>query len=86
MSNAKEVTEERNATHGDWLEQSYRGFHLKMALRDGENWSKMTPSQREALDMIATKISRILTGNPHEPDHWADIEGYAYLARKEIER
>jgi hypothetical protein len=25
------------------------------------------------------KMSRILCGNPNEPDHWRDIAGYATL-------
>jgi hypothetical protein len=33
----------------------------------------------EALEMICTKIARILSGNPNDPDHWKDIAGYAEL-------
>jgi len=35
--------------------------------------------QRETLEMIATKIGRILSGNPHEVDHWKDGAGYFQL-------
>ena len=35
--------------------------------------------QVEALDMIATKIARILNGNPDHVDSWIDIAGYATL-------
>ncbi|MDY0487330.1 DUF6378 domain-containing protein, partial [Pasteurella multocida] len=35
--------------------------------------------QYYALTMIATKIVRIVNGNPHEVDHWRDIVGYATL-------
>jgi hypothetical protein len=31
--------------------------------------------------MIAVKISRILTGDAGEPDHWDDIQGYAHLGK-----
>lgn len=40
--------------------------------------------QRESLDMMATKIARIVCGDPNDPDHWLDIEGYAKLARDRI--
>lgn len=32
------------------------------------------------LEMIAHKVGRILAGNPHFEDHWADIAGYARLS------
>jgi hypothetical protein len=75
------LTQERKKTHGDWAMQSRTANRLKELLRreGSSNWDRMTPSQQEALDMIATKISRILTGDPNEPDHWNDIAGYAHL-------
>lgn len=36
----------------------------------------------EALEMICTKIARILAGNARESDHWSDIAGYAELGRE----
>jgi hypothetical protein len=44
----------------------------------------MTASQREALEMIAHKISRILAGDPHFADHWTDISGYARLVERQL--
>jgi hypothetical protein len=40
---------------------------------------KYTPAQREALDMIAHKIGRIVAGDPNYDDSWVDIAGYAQL-------
>jgi hypothetical protein len=45
---------------------------------------KMTLVQRESLDMIATKIARIVCGDPDELDSWVDIGGYAELVIKDI--
>jgi hypothetical protein len=39
--------------------------------------------ERECLDMIALKISRVLSGRSLERQHWEDIEGYAHLALRE---
>lgn len=39
----------------------------------------LSPSQREALDMILHKIGRIVNGNPNHTDSWDDIAGYAKL-------
>lgn len=48
------------------------------------NYSKLSNTQRECLDMIFHKIARILEGNPNLADSWHDIAGYARLAEKEI--
>jgi hypothetical protein len=47
-------------------------------------WYKMRPDQREALEMIANKISRILNGNPDFVDSWEDIAGYAILVAERL--
>jgi hypothetical protein len=36
--------------------------------------------QREALDQIAVKLARILSGDPTCADDWRDLAGYAWLA------
>lgn len=49
----------------------------------GRNWHRLTPGEQEALDMIAHKIGRILSGaDPHDPEHWRDVAGYAVAARR----
>ena len=75
------LTSERKSTHGDWSEQSAMGNLLKKDMRGSPHWNGLNAMQQEALDMIATKMSRILTGNPNEPDHWDDIAGYAFLGK-----
>jgi len=83
MTNAKELTDERHNTHGDWLEQSMTAQMLKATVHARlKNVNKKLPSaQAEALDMICVKISRIINGNETEPDHWDDIIGYAHLGK-----
>ena len=46
---------------------------------------KLSRSQKEALDMIAHKIGRILNGDPNYADSWIDIAGYAKLVADELE-
>ena len=43
------------------------------------NWRILAPDQKEALEMIAHKIGRILNGDPNYDDSWIDIAGYAKL-------
>lgn len=81
-----ELTKERGKTHGPWDIQAACAGALKHVIQqDVERWKWMSPSQREALDMIAVKISRILTGDPNCVDHWKDIAGYATLVEKELQ-
>ena len=78
---AKQIIENRASTHGDYAEVSRTAQMIKAAI------SRNLPDyQREALDLIATKIARIVSGNPDELDHWLDIEGYARLARESIDK
>lgn len=76
-----ELTDERKSTHGDWKAQALLSNDLKAEMHRRPNWQGLSPGQREALDMIAVKISRILSGDPDHADHWDDIAGYAYLGK-----
>jgi hypothetical protein len=95
MSDVADTLNERQKSHGDFTDNARVMQALKDVARTGNNWPNpkapalnpvqaLTPVQREALDMILHKVGRILTGNPDEPDHWLDIEGYARLARERI--
>ena len=56
---------------------------LKTTMRAGVNWPRLSPGEREALDMAAHKIARILSGgNPSDPEHWSDVAGYAHAAMR----
>ncbi len=53
-------------------------------MRTREGWIRLSFSQREALEMIAHKIGRILNGDPDYADSWHDIAGYAKLVEDEL--
>jgi hypothetical protein len=76
----EELIEERNETHGKFTDNARVAQLLKETLRDELGWSSLSAVQREAIDMIVLKISRILSGKAGELDHWDDIAGYAKLA------
>jgi DNA repair ATPase RecN len=57
---------------------------LKDVMREVDGWRNLTPSQREALDMIQHKIGRILNGDQTYDDSWKDIAGYATLIVNEL--
>lgn len=57
---------------------------LKTVMRATPGWERLTPSQREALEMIQHKIGRVLNGDPTYDDNWRDIAGYATLILNEL--
>jgi hypothetical protein len=73
------IIEEREEAHGDYRAQAAMAQKLKDQIRASPGYGGLTFPQKESVDMIAVKISRILNGNPNEPDHWQDIAGYATL-------
>jgi hypothetical protein len=75
---------ERSKTHGIFLHNAFAIQSLKKSMLGNPNWEFLEDDQREALEMIAVKIGRILTGNPNEPDHWHDIVGYAKLVEDRL--
>lgn len=85
MDDAQKIIENRENTHGNYDTQAIRARQIKDTIssadreRQATGMSRLTAAQHEALDMIAVKISRIICGNPNEPDHWLDIAGYATL-------
>ena len=70
----------REATHGDYANTARVAQILKRILTGEMGDEKYTDRQRESLDLICTKLARIVSGNANEPDHWRDIAGYATLA------
>lgn len=68
---------EREKTHGAFKNVAETAQRLKFVIRDTNR--KLAKPQEEALDLICTKIARILHGNYMTKDHWDDIAGYAKL-------
>lgn len=69
----------RQKTHGNFLENAGLSQSIKDVMRSSTNWEKLTDTQKESLEMIALKISRILSGDKDFRDHWDDVVGYARL-------
>jgi len=76
------IIDEREKTHGPFAETARLAQALKATFRTGRNWPAMNDAQREALDLRAHKIARILNGDHKEKDHWLDDDGYAYLCEE----
>ena len=75
---------ERGNRYGKFKDGAEIMQDLKTVMREVDGWHNLTPSQREALDMIQHKIGRILNGDPTYDDSWKDIAGYATLIVNEL--
>jgi hypothetical protein len=82
MTTLKEMLAERGEQYGDFKDMADTAQALKeMPCRDS-----MTNVEKEAWDLICTKMARIVHGNPHNRDSWADIAGYAQLVVTDMDR
>lgn len=86
MAGTEKLLEQREQTHGKYCDVSRLAQSLRASFRLNPRWWLLPPEHRESLDMMASKIARIVSGNPNEKDHWQDIEGYARLVLRAIER
>lgn len=79
MNAVDKTLAERGSRYGSFDGHARITHNMKRAMMDSPNWWKMADDQREALEMVAHKIGRILNGDPDYHDSWHDIAGYATL-------
>ena len=82
QQNVNTTLEERGSRYGRFEDLAKITQELKGVMYAHIGWEKLSPAQREALEMIAHKIGRILNGDPNYADSWHDIAGYASLVDK----
>jgi hypothetical protein len=78
-NNVTKILEERGNRYGTFESNSELTQAFQRAFQRSPSWERMNDYQREGLEMIAHKISRILNGDPNYDDSWVDIAGYAQL-------
>ncbi len=89
MNYKNAVLNEREKTHGDFADTAMIAQNLKAVIADyreqkrkaGYEW---TAVQLEAMDMICTKIARIVSGDNNCKDSWDDLAGYANLVGERL--
>lgn len=77
---------ERGTKYGEYTRQADIAQNFKNGMRNTPSWDKLEPFQKEALDMVANKLGRILNGDPNYIDSWHDIIGYVKLVENELVR
>ena len=83
--NLDEILDERSE-YGDYSLMSNRIAQISTSIRHSIGYPEMPPSQQHALDMIAVKIGRLVTGRSDKIDTWRDIAGYATLVAQTLEQ
>lgn len=79
------LLQERQKTHGSFEQNAKISQQLKRIFTSNM-MANSNPVHLEALDMIALKLSRILSGQANFKDHWDDIAGYAKLGSEACEK
>jgi hypothetical protein len=80
------ILDSRAKDYGAFADNARLAQALKRAMADhaDEMGSLFSDEQWEALEMIASKMSRIVNGNPDKIDNWDDIAGYAKLVADKL--
>jgi hypothetical protein len=90
MAQVSDTLDERGSRYGDFFEHAIIAQTIQSVMRgtDGirTNWDGLSPDMCQALTVIADKIARILNGDPTYLDNWHDIQGYARLVERRLEK
>jgi len=77
--------QERGKRYGDFCGHAQITQEIKRVMHRCPSWDNISHDKREALEMIAHKMGRILNGDPNYADSWHDIIGYARLVEQTLE-
>jgi len=75
---------QRGTRYGGFVGHARITQGIKKEMIMSPNWELLTDDKREALEMIAHKIGRILNGDPDYHDSWHDIIGYTRLVEQTL--
>lgn len=84
VTDITETLKERGNRYGEFDEHARITQGIKRAMADSPNWAELSDDKKEALEMVAHKIGRILNGDPEYADSWHDIIGYTKLVEDKL--
>ena len=82
LNTVDELLATRDSSHGKYEDTAHIAQEFKSvahAYWGAYHDRRLNNMQREAIDMICTKMGRIVAGDNNFKDHWIDIAGYAKL-------
>ena len=74
---------ERGNRYGDFKDHAKIAQNIKRGMMC-PGLDNLPDMHRQALEVIADKIARILSGDPNYADNWHDIQGYAKLVEDRL--
>lgn len=77
---------EREKTHGKFEDVAHVAQEFKTTIWAMQETNGLPWVLKEALEMMCTKIARIVSGDCYERDHWVDLIGYSQLALTYIDK
>lgn len=75
---------ERGNRYGSFFDHAKIAQQIKSTYLMVPAYHLMAADQKQALDVIADKVARILNGDPNYLDNWHDIQGYAKLVEDRL--
>jgi hypothetical protein len=84
-SNIQDTLIQRGSRYGNFVGHAEITQNLKFVMQTTQNWNLLKEDQKEALEMVAHKIGRILNGDPDYDDSWVDIAGYVTLVANRLQ-
>lgn len=86
MPEIDDILKDRGSRYGDFGVQARTAQHIRDAFESSPNWPSLPHYMKEALSLMSTKFSRMLTGDPMYMDNVVDLIGYMTLMQKEMEK
>ena len=84
-SQLTQILTERGSRYGKFTGHAALTQAIKSVMFNSRQNLELAADQREALEMIAHKIGRIINGDPDYDDSWVDIAGYAQLVADRLQ-
>lgn len=84
----KAILAERGSRYGTFADLSVISQNLHAAIigpMSQEKYDRLSADQKEALQMIAHKLARIINGDPDYSDSWRDVAGFATLVADRLD-
>ncbi len=87
MTDISKTLGDRAERYGEFIGQAEVAMKLKTIIKNSlaSREKKLAFDQLEAIDMICSKIGRIVNGDHNYADSWVDIAGYAKLVADRLE-
>lgn len=87
MNQVEDTLAERASRYGEFRTHAVICQNIKRAMDvQVGNWNSLPAPHKQALEVIADKIARILNGDYDYVDNWHDIQGYAKLVEDFIKQ